>query len=81
MTFPEVKFTSTNSIDEQCLHVVSEAIEASQEDDPYKKAMELWDVIHSAETGLRILSASGVHIEQAKIDVVIKNTARGYYGN
>lgn len=80
MQFPETIFVKSMTIDDQCLHVVSEAIEAAREDDPFKKAMELYDTIHSSETGLQILEDQfGVDLDHAKQEVIEKNRKRGYY--
>jgi len=86
MIFPRTKFVDTNSLIEQRCHLTSEVIEVDKEFDAFPKtdfkavACELFDVIHSAETALRILEERhGVNILAAKQAVIHKNTARGYY--
>ena len=83
--FPRVTFTDTNGIYGQCLHVYSEAMEVlkavERSGDMSALAMELLDVIHSAETALRILEEKhGVNVQSLKKSVIGKNAARGYYG-
>jgi len=59
MLFPRAKFVDDNSIEDQIKHLGSEIDEArAAYATPYimRLAEELFDVIHSAETALRILS-------------------------
>lgn len=81
--FPRVKFAGLNELGEQLKHVCSEANEAEiayQHADINHLALELCDVIHSAETAMRILEENyGVDVEKAKDSVRKKNEARGYY--
>jgi len=80
LIFPITRFARVNSIQDQCAHVLTEAQEAFDEQDPHLKAMELYDNIHSSETGLEILRVVfGVDLEKAKADVIAKNLKRGYY--
>ena len=86
MQFPRSKFTTTNSLNQQIKHIQSELDEV--EEGYYHPpvsfeavAMELWDVIHSAETGLRILAEkNNVNVLALRDAVIEKNRARGYYG-
>lgn len=43
-------------------------------------AVELFDVIHSCETALRMLEGA-TDVEQAYFDCIEKNKERGYYAN
>lgn len=43
-------------------------------------AVELFDVIHSCETALRMLEGA-TNVEQAYFDCIQKNKERGYYAN
>lgn len=80
--YPATKFVS-NGLYTQLRHVGSEADEAMAAFyTPYINdlAAELCDVIHSAETALRILQANyGVDVEVVQAGVVRKNQERGYY--
>jgi len=79
--FPAVKFVKENSLTRQINHLESEINEVK---DAYHREtnyliMELWDVIHSAETALRILKFCGYDVFSVKSDVLKKNQERGYY--
>lgn len=83
--FPRTKFASINTIAAQVEHVESETDEVSREFDrpPVnfdRVAVELFDVIHSAETALHILAEQhGVDLAAAWTHVISKNKERGYY--
>lgn len=85
MRFPRAKFVDENTVFEQGIRVHDEIYEVLDElsalnIDYFKAAVEAWDVIHAVETQLRILAEShGVDIEAAKVAVIQKNQARGYY--
>ena len=80
--FPRTLFVN-NGLFDQVKHVRSEAFEAV---DAYMKpdiahlAEELFDVIHSAETGLRILDER-YEVDLIAIEALVleKNARRGYY--
>lgn len=81
-SFPLVKFAKENTLSEQVSHVYSEAHEAigAYVVSNNFLAMELLDVIHSAETALHILATQhGIDIDAAKRQVIAKNRDRGYY--
>jgi NTP pyrophosphatase (non-canonical NTP hydrolase) len=82
-SFPEVKFVTTNSPWKQLRHLASEVIEvavALAKRDRYQAAKELWDVIHSAETLLRILvKRYQVDAIGAREEILSGNMERGYY--
>ena len=83
--FPRTKFVDNNSIADQVEQLESETDEVSREFDrpPVnhdRVAMELFDVIHSAETALHILAEKhGVDLAAAWEHVISKNMERGYY--
>lgn len=81
--FPRAKFVDDNGICGQVAHMQTEADEAFRElnnPDIDTLAMEVMDVYHSAETGLRILEEKyGVDIQKLMHRVADKNEARGYY--
>lgn len=64
--------------------VHSEAHEASgaklNREGNYRIAEELMDVIHAAETALRLLPFDESELDRIKRGVVEKNDRRGYYG-
>lgn len=68
----------------QIVHVELEAAEAenalTDEEPPERVAEELMDVIHSAETALRLLPFDEAQLDAIKRGVVEKNQRRGYYG-
>jgi len=80
--FPPTRFVHDATVLEQCLHVLEEAMESLKAvvNEPMDRAAEeLWDVVHSGETALRILQRIGVDIYQGKKFVLAKNDKRGYY--
>jgi predicted HAD superfamily Cof-like phosphohydrolase len=80
--FPRTKFVETASIDRQVSHVASEAAEADEAvlGDKDLLAMELMDVIHTAEGALMILDEQhGVDLDAVQAAVIKKNMERGYY--
>lgn len=58
---------------------VCEAIDAVDEGQKREAVMELMDVIHAAETALRLLGVKAAALNDAKQSVVTKNRERGYY--
>lgn len=82
--FPKTKFV-TNDLSDQLGHVTSEALEAmesyARDEAPVETAIELLDVIHSAETALRILLQQNreLDLDDLHDHVIAKNSARGYY--
>lgn len=58
---------------------VVEACAAFDDDDRSGAIMELLDVIHAAETALRLMKASRAELDDAKASVITKNRERGYY--
>ena len=86
MNFPRTVFVSTIGLDKQVSHVCSEAIEVYEESirspvDYHAMAEELSDLIHSAETCLRILAErEDIPIDHIARSVVTKNRRRRYYG-
>ncbi|ABO49733.1 hypothetical protein Dred_1199 [Desulforamulus reducens MI-1] len=83
--FPRIKFVDVNSLAEQLDHVRSEHKEvwlAFEDDKIGDLAMELFDLIHSCETALRILQESfGIDLRETLLAVIDKNKKRGYYEN
>ena len=84
-TFPEATFVKKNFLCDQLDHVLGEAHEAIDAHmlgtDLAACAIELLDVIHSAETALRILINLDPKIDLSDLVyyVIAKNRARGYY--
>ncbi len=82
-TFPEVRFVKTASLEKQVSHVLSEAAEVDDACRPGNYdhlSMELLDLIHSAESALRILDEQyGVDLPALHAAVIKKNQERGYY--
>jgi hypothetical protein len=80
--FPATRYVS-NCLHEQIQHIESEVKEvqaAYMEPGIEYLAEELCDVIHSAETALRILADRyGVNVLDIQALVIAKNRARGYY--
>ena len=80
--FPEI--TKPEQMAKQLQHVkaeVDEAIEAYVNEESYwMVAMELMDVIHAAETALRLLNLNQYRMSGVKHSVIEKNDTRGYYG-
>ncbi|NTU49490.1 MAG: hypothetical protein HGA87_01100 [Desulfobulbaceae bacterium] len=81
--FPRTKFADRNTLSEQIDHVYSELVEvhtAHLNFTPALVAEELVDLIHSAETALRILEKEYDFCIEAVVDgVKEKNLARNYY--
>lgn len=79
--FPSI--AEPEELPKQLQHVkseVDEAIEAYYEEkSPWTIATELMDVIHAAETALRLLEAEGMDLDAIKRGVVEKNQRRFYY--
>jgi len=81
--FPATIFVTKTKLKFQADHVFSEVIEATHAHDSGDHAHaveELWDLIHSAETMLRMYQAAGHDVWAAKTSVEVKNRKRGYYG-
>lgn len=68
----------------QINHVRMEASEAEHaefyNEGDERIAEELMDVIHAAETALRLLPFDELELDRIKRGVVEKNNTRGYYG-
>ncbi|KAF0218816.1 MAG: hypothetical protein FD174_2599 [Geobacteraceae bacterium] len=85
MRFPRAKFVDEKTLFQQLDHIQTEVDEAQMEGCTVpvnfdQAAMELWDVIHSAETALRILQEKyRVDVKGAMDAVIQKNVDRGYY--
>lgn len=83
--FPRTRFVDENTIGQQLIHTRREVQEASDELPPpggdiMPLALEIMDIYHSAETGLRILEEKhGVNIHRLMMAVFDKNEKRGYY--
>ena len=85
-TFPETIFAQKNSLSNQIIHLESECREVSQaffsEPKIERVVEELLDVIHSAETALRIIQRQhDVSLNKAIRDILRKNMERNYYDN
>lgn len=69
---------------QQLAHVRAEAREAEKaefyNEGNERIAEELMDVIHAAETALRLLPFDELELDRIKRGVVEKNDRRGYYG-
>lgn len=80
--FPPVRFVS-NALHDQIVHIISECdevVSAYQSPEINDLAMELCDLIHSAETALRMLAERyDVDVLVVQALVVDKNQKRGYY--
>lgn len=79
-----MKFVDANSVEEQVVHVTSEAIEVCNtillNDRLFRTAEELVDLIASSVTGLRILAEKyGVDVDDVVDHVNAKNSSRGYH--
>lgn len=81
--FPETIFVKQNGIATQAYHILSEAKElndACTAPDIWAVAMENMDVLHAAETGLRILQKKyGIDLAKLRRDCEAKNALRFYY--
>jgi NTP pyrophosphatase (non-canonical NTP hydrolase) len=88
MLFPKTRFVEENTIEAQLENVGTEFQEVVEEVYPHLRAgknydaiaEELWDLVQSAETALRILDEQhGVDIAHIRQFVYEKNRARNYY--
>lgn len=81
--FGRVKFVDNNAIINQIDHIsseVKEAFESATTPDKHHTALELMDVLHSAETALRIMAEfHGINLNEIRKDCAAKNKVRGYY--
>lgn len=81
--FDRVKFVDNNAIINQIKHIeseVREAIDSAHTPNNQHTALELMDVIHSAETALRILTeCHGINLNEIRKECAAKNKVRGYY--
>ena len=81
--FPRTRFVDGGGIINQIDHVyteITEALEAALTPDNEHTAEELMDVIHSAETALRIMQEKhGVNLNEVRRNVERKNFDRNYY--
>lgn len=83
--FPATKFAQTTGLYGQLVHLGSEIkeVERAFYNDPMieRVAEELMDVIHSAETALRIICRTNadVNLHKLRLKVEKKNLERGYY--
>lgn len=85
--FPRTKFVDENTIDEQLKHLESELEEVKEAKTPLQINIveELFDLIHSAETAIRIIIENSNNvIDKEAVDfikdcVIMKNIERGYY--
>lgn len=79
--FPPCK--AERDLTRQCKHLVMEAKEALAEakrGNIIDCRLELMDVIHCAETALRMIENEDEHCNtEAKATVILKNKKRGYY--
>ena len=79
--FPAI--AEPEELPKQLQHVkseVDEVIEAYYEErSPWTLATELMDVIHAAETALRLLGMHESMLNGVKTNVIVKNENRGYY--
>lgn len=81
--FPAMEDVDKFSPEDQAEHVLSEAKEvkdATMIESYYEPMLELMDVIHSAETMLRIYGCTEKELELLRDLTIEKNTKRGYYG-
>lgn len=85
--FPRTKFVDENTIDEQLKHLESELEEVKEAKTQLQINIveELFDLIHSAETAIRIIIENSNNvIDKEAVDfikdcVIMKNIERGYY--
>ena len=80
--FPAI--AEPEELPKQLQHVKEEAYEAIEaylnEESEWTLATELMDVIHAAETALRLLGMHESMLNGVKTNVIVKNENRGYYG-
>lgn len=81
--FPRTKFVDENGAFKQLQHLsseVDELVAAFHTPDVVHTLKEAFDVIHSAETFIRIFSDHyDVDLEEIKASVIDGNRSRGYY--
>lgn len=76
--FPPLK--TDNTVEQQLKAVKSELKEFEEEMDLEKKAIELFDLVHSVETLTRIFfKKTNISPDYVITQVVEKNTRRNYY--
>lgn len=77
------KIDNRNGLVSQLVKIESEAVEAVDAyadcESDLRVAEELMDVIHAAETALRMLPLSDRALNAVKAGVIAKNEERGYY--
>ena len=81
--FPKIRFIEENTLHTQLLHFASECIEIAERiehGDMWGITEEVIDMMHSAETWLRIVERHGVDVDGEISKVIEKNRKRGYYG-
>ena len=78
------KISNPNGLTNQLVKIETEAAEAVDAyaacEGDVRVAEELMDVIHAAETALRMLGFQPLVVDAIKEGVILKNKARGYYG-
>lgn len=83
--FDRTKFVGLNAIINQIAHIsaeVDESLEAAMTTDLFHLAEELMDVLHSAESALRIMKEfHNINLNEVRQAVKSKNKARGYYAD
>ena len=83
-TYQFPKISNSSGITSQLVKIETEADEAVDAyaacEGDLRVAEELMDVIHSAETALRMLDMSPFVLNAVKAGVISKNEERGYYG-
>lgn len=80
--FPAWQAKGEVAFKDQVSKIQEETIEVSiaeTDGDVFLMAMELMDVIHCAETGLRMLGVEKLTLDVARLAVERKNAERGYY--
>lgn len=80
--FPAWQPKGEVALEDQIKKIQEETIEvriADMDGDVFLTAMELMDVIHCAETGLRMLGVEKLTLDAARLAVERKNAERGYY--
>ena len=80
--FPRIKFADENTLHTQLQHFASEYIEIVERiehGDMWGITEEVIDMMHSAETWLRIVERHGVDVDAEISKVIEKNRARNYY--
>lgn len=81
--FPRIKFCDECDLHTQLKHFASECIEIVERiehGDMPGITEEVLDMLHSAETWIRIVERHGVDIDAEISKVIEKNRARNYYG-